>query len=222
MHGNLKRLIYIFSLLKSSDPRMKRIVAVILAAGLSKRFLSNKLLVSINGEPLLRLSIKPFLIEEIEERFVVLGKEKAIIERLLGDLSLRILFNPFPEKGLSFSIKIALPFIERKDGVFFHLADKPLVDSSLVKRMIDLFDSSSFFGIVPTFRGMNGHPVLIDIERFREDIEGLKGDRGLREIIERNREKFLFFEAGDGCIIDIDRKEDLKILKERGFKIEEG
>jgi CTP:molybdopterin cytidylyltransferase MocA len=50
----------------------------------------------------------------------------------------------------------------------------------------------------------------------------LKGDKGLREIIEKHAEDVIFIKGNEGSLFDIDTIEDVECLKERGYIIEKG
>jgi len=199
-----------------------KIGSVILAAGMSERFVSNKLLLRIDGRPLITMALIPFLSGRIEERLVVLGRDREKMEEVLRGLPVKMLFNPSPEGGLSTSIRIALSYIDGKDGVFFHLADKPLIGSYLVERMIEVFESERPFACVPECEGVWGHPVLIDIERARSEIERLEGDRGLKEVLLNHRRELAVLRAGEECLFDVDAEKDVQLLRQRGFRVEEG
>lgn len=201
---------------------MVRVGSVILAAGLSERFVSNKLLLLIDGKPLISMAVAPFLMERIEERIVVIGRDREKLEGLLRGLPIRIIFNPKPQEGLSSSIRIALSHLNGKDCAFIHLADKPFVQESLLERMIQVFEVRRPFACVPECRGLWGHPVLVDVERVRSEMDDLRGDEGLRRVLLRHKAEVSSIPADEGCLFDVDTEEDVRILRERGFSIEEG
>jgi CTP:molybdopterin cytidylyltransferase MocA len=69
---------------------------------------------------------------------------------------------------------------------------------------------------------MKGHPVLMRCGPYREEIELLGGDKGLREVIEKHSKDVLFIEGDEGILFDIDTEEDLEVLRRRGYRIEKG
>ena len=66
---------------------MKRIFAVILAAGASRRLGVNKLTVKIDGQSVIRRSVRPFLEGGVERTFVVTGVDDERIRRELYGLA---------------------------------------------------------------------------------------------------------------------------------------
>jgi molybdenum cofactor cytidylyltransferase len=201
---------------------MKKIYAVILAAGSSDRLGFDKLTLKIDGSFTIRRSVEPFLSQPIRKVFVVAGAEDTAIREALNGLPVSFIHNLHSMEGMSSSIKASLPLIVDAEGVFFHLGDKPFIQEKIIEKMIDIFLSENAKIVVPLYHREWGHPVLIDIVPYKNEIELLKGDVGLRGIIEKHHEDVLFIEGDEGNIIDIDTAEEIAFLRERGFEIEEG
>jgi molybdenum cofactor cytidylyltransferase len=123
---------------------------------------------------------------------------------------------------MSTSVKASLPFIADKEGVFFHLGDKPFLEKEIIYRMIDIYRENREKIIVPVFNGEKGHPVLMDAAAYSEEIKSLLGDKGLREIIEKHTADVIFIKGNEGSLHDIDTIDDVERLKERGYIIEKG
>jgi molybdenum cofactor cytidylyltransferase len=202
--------------------KVKKIYAVILAAGVSRRLGTNKLTLRIDGQTVIRRSVTPFLTEGIEKTFVVVSINREKIERELEGLGpLEVVDNPHYQEGMSSSVKAVLTHVKGADGVFFHLGDKPFVKPEQVKAMLDLYLGGGGNLLVPRYEGGKGHPVLMTTEPYFGEMENLGGDKGLREIIEKHLEDVVFLEGDEGNVFDIDTVEDIETLKRRGHKIEE-
>ncbi|HVN95921.1 MAG TPA: nucleotidyltransferase family protein [Syntrophorhabdaceae bacterium] len=199
---------------------MKQLRAVILAAGMSRRLGFNKLSLKINGESVIRMATLPFLSAGIEKVCVVTGMQTEEIEKELKGSYVEFVQNRDHILGMATSVVAAIPFMEGAKGVFFHLGDKPFVEKDMVLRMIDTYGENKEKIIVPLFKGMKGHPVLMDVRRYRREIALLTGDQGLRNIIEKNSQDVLFIEGNQGSLFDIDTVEDIVSLEERGYVIE--
>lgn len=205
---------------------MKKIYAVILAAGTSSRLGFNKLTVRIDGKSVVVRAVEPFCFDGIDKIFVVTNPDVTGVERELAQTAcstkVSLIYNENYRQGMSSSIKTALPSIEDGDAVFLHLGDKPFVRRELVSGMIGVYLSGNSRIIVPEYEGEKGHPVLIRIgPRIIEEMESLEGDRGLREIIDKHQEDMVFIEGDEGTIFDIDTVDALSTLRKRGHKVEE-
>jgi molybdenum cofactor cytidylyltransferase len=201
---------------------MKKVYAVLLAAGLSERLGANKLLVRIDGVPVVRKALLPLLSPRVEKVLVVTSPENGDVRRALEGLTVEFVVNRQFREGMGSSVRAVSPFLEGCDGVLFHLGDKPLITTGLVERLLDRFGKDEGGIVVPVHKGMRGHPVLVDAAAFRGEIAGAEGDRGLRDMIEKEPDHVICIEAGEECLVDIDTPDDIIMLKRRGFTVEKG
>ncbi|HOJ42945.1 MAG TPA: nucleotidyltransferase family protein [Syntrophorhabdaceae bacterium] len=199
---------------------MSNLCAVILASGSSKRLGFNKLLVKIDKKTVIERSMEPFFISSIDKIFVVVGFEKERILKIIECHPAEIIENPFYSQGMSASIRVALPYIKGYEGVFFQLGDRPFLDKTLIEKMVHTFQENDKDIIVPVYNKKKGHPVLIRPAPYIEEMEKVKGDMGLREIIDKYRENVLFIESQEGVLTGLDTQEDIENLKKRGYEIE--
>jgi len=196
--------------------------AVILAAGASKRLGFNKLCLRVDGEVVIRRTVRFFVEAEIGEVIVVTGFEKERVESELAGLSVTFVHNKRHEDGMSGSIKAALPVVSLSDLVFFHLGDKPFIEPDIIARLMGLYASGQHSIIVPVHGGQKGHPVLVDMARHLASIRSIAGEGGLRGVIRAHPRDVGLLEAGEGVLLDLDTMEDLNSLRRRGYTIEEG
>jgi molybdenum cofactor cytidylyltransferase len=200
---------------------MKIVFAIILAAGTSSRLGFNKLTVSIDGESVIRRSVKPFLMAELHKVLVVTGHDHRKITKELEGLDVSLIHNPHYKEGMSTSVKAAMPFLEGTDALFFHLGDKPFVSSRSIKLVLHAYREFKTKIVMPRFDGKTGHPVMINTSLLRDEIGMLHGDSGLREVIEKYKEDVVFIEGDSGNLYDIDTIQAIDQLRERGYRIEE-
>jgi molybdenum cofactor cytidylyltransferase len=206
---------------------MKKIYAVILAAGTSSRLGFNKLTVRIDGESVIGRAVDPFCLDGIDRIFVVTNPDYDDIKKeleLVTHCSSPVTFvrNVNYRQGMSSSVKAALPFIEEADAILFQLGDKPFIKKELVRRMLDLYLRDDSPIIIPEYAGEKGHPVLMQSGRYFEEMKSLEGDRGLREIVDKHRRDVVFIEGDEGNVLDIDTIETINILRKRGYRVEKG
>ena len=77
---------------KKMYPKNK-VSVIILAAGISQRFNGNKLLVEIDGVPLVRKTVEIYLKTDPYEIFVIVGHEQEKIKSALKGLNVKFVFN---------------------------------------------------------------------------------------------------------------------------------
>ena len=135
---------------------------------------------------MIRKTVSPFISAGIGKVFIVTGIQSQEIREGLTGCAVEFIENRNYALGMSTSVKASLPFITDEEGVFFHLGDKPFLEKEMLYHMVDIYRENREKIIVPVFNGEKGHPVLMDVGRYSEEIKSLQGDKGLREIIEKH------------------------------------
>ena len=163
----------------------RKIAILVLAAGQSRRMgKTNKLLVSVDGKPLVRHTVEAALASKAADTLVVTGHEREAVEAVLEGAAVRITFNPDYARGLSTSLKAGIDALPPDtDAAVVCLGDMPDIDTTLLDRLIDAFDPAQGRSIVvPTHNGKRGNPVLWASLYFPA-MTALEGDVGARHLI---------------------------------------
>jgi len=201
---------------------MEQVRTVILAAGASRRLGFNKLCIRINGEVVIRRTVRLFLEAGTGEIVVVTGFEREKIEEELKGLPVAFAVNERHEEGMSASVKAALPLIRHADAALFHLGDKPFVEPETIARLVRAYEAKKGSIIVPVHEGIKGHPVLLDMRRHLAAVSAVEGEWGLRDVIAAAGADVCCVEGGEGSLLDLDTDEDIAYLEGRGYTIEKG
>jgi molybdenum cofactor cytidylyltransferase len=190
----------------------RRIAAVVLAAGRSTRMGGpNKLLAEIAGRPLLRIVVEEALASRAKPVIVVVGHERAEVEKALAGLPVQLVHNPDFAQGLGSSLKAGIAAVPAEaDGAIVCLGDMPQIDASLIDRLIAAFDPDRGALIVmPTVEGKRGNPVLWS-RRFFPDLMAIEGDVGARHFIGRYSEAVVEVPLENkAALVDVDTPEAL-------------
>ena len=78
--------------------------AIVLAAGLSRRMGRPKLLLEVEGRPIIRHAVERVISAGIRQVFVVAGPDHEAVARALDGLPVRFVVNPTPEAGQGSSV----------------------------------------------------------------------------------------------------------------------
>ncbi len=192
-------------------PRLPRIAAIILAAGMSSRMGSNKLTETVGGKPLVRHAVEAALASAADPVIVVTGNGADAVKRSLAPLAVNFVDNPDFSKGLSTSLKCGLKSLPPDcDGALILLGDMPGVSTALLDKLIAAFDPGEDRAIcIATRHGRRGNPVLWS-RRFFPEMLAIEGDVGARHLIAQYGELVCEVEAADdGPLTDIDTPEAL-------------
>ncbi len=192
-----------------------KVVAILLAAGQSTRMgASNKLLVAVDGRPMVLHALDAMLGSRVDEVILVTGHEADLVRAALGDRSPRVVHNPDYALGLSTSLKAALSALPAEiSGVLIGLGDMPRITTGDIDRLIAAFDPDEGRSIcVPTVKGKRGNPVLFSTA-FVDDMLTIEGDVGAKHLIGLHAEQVVEIEMdSDATLIDVDTKEALAAL----------
>ena len=198
-------------------PKLPQVAAIVLAAGLSSRMGSHKLVEDVGGKPLVRHAVDAALASAARPVIVVTGHNAGAVRAALDGLDIRFVENPEYSKGLSTSLKRgvkALP--DTADAGVVLLADMPAVSAALIDKLIAAFDPAEGRAIcVPVTGGRRGNPVLW-ARRFFPDMLKLEGDVGAKALLAAYDELVCEVETGgDAPQVDIDTPEALEAYRSR-------
>jgi molybdenum cofactor cytidylyltransferase len=197
---------------KRSGKDQPRIVVLVLAAGQSRRMgETNKLVVPVDGKPMLRHTVEAALASSASDTLVVTGHDRAAVEAILEGTAVRTVHNPDYALGLSTSLKAGIQALPPgTDAAVVCLGDMPEIDADLIDRLIEAFDPGQGRAIVvPTHRGKRGNPVLWG-SAFFPAMADLEGDVGARHLIGQHQEAVVEVPIEtDATLLDIDTPEAL-------------
>ncbi len=197
-------------------PRAPRVAGIVLAAGLSSRMGSNKLLAKIDGTALIRKTVDAALASDLEPVIVITGHQPEKIQAALRGTGVTFLHNPQYAEGLSTSLRTGIASVPKdSDGALILLGDMPEIPTTLIERMLAAFSPADGRAIcVATSDGKRGNPVLWGRQFFAE-IEQVNGDSGAKHLIGEHDGFVCEVEADAVVFHDVDTPEALAALKKR-------
>jgi molybdenum cofactor cytidylyltransferase len=199
-----------------TTPHPPKVAGIVLAAGLSSRMGSNKLLAEVNGTPLVRKTLDAALASDLEPVIVVTGHEAKRMHIALDGTDAIFVHNPQYTEGLSSSLRIGIASVpEDADGALILLGDMPEIPTHLIEQMLTTFSPADGRAIcVATAGGKRGNPVLWGRQFFAE-IEQVNGDTGAKHLIGAHDSFVCEVEADDVVFNDVDTPEALAVLRRR-------
>jgi len=187
---------------------MRRVVGILLAAGSSRRFGSNKLLAPLADGTPLAVAAASRLIAAVPESIAVVRPGDVALAALLAAQGLRIIECAEAEWGMGHSLAAGIAAASTADAWLIALADMPFIKASTITGLAaQLYVGSPL--IAPFHGGQRGHPVGF-ASGLGAELLSSTGDAGAREILARHAEELARFDVNDpGILFDVDTPADL-------------
>ena len=185
---------------------------IVLAAGKSSRFGSNKLLSETNGETMIQRVVRTSLASRASEVVVVVGFEEDKIRHVLQSYECRIVSNPQFEKGQTSSVIAGLNSVKKHANAAMILpGDVAFIKAEQIDKVIDEYNLTPSSIVVASHRSRMGHPILFDRAVFDEMLRVTEEKAGLKEVVNRHRSEIRRVEVESGeVLLDVDLPNDLR------------
>lgn len=184
------------------------IAGLLLASGAARRFGSNKLIERLGEHAVVRWP-GDALADEVDELFVVVADDGAGIRDAFAGLPARFVVNREAHAGLSSSIRAGVSALPPgTDAVVIALGDQPLLDRSVVARVIARWREGGASAVAASYADGRGHPVLFGAALFPA-LRTLEGDRGARVLLDGLGGELALVSIDGTQPIDVDTREAL-------------
>ncbi len=186
-----------------------KIGALVLAAGNSSRFGSNKLLFKINGKSVLERTLLALSGFKFWKTAVVVSNTD--FDDILGNHVEKIL-NKQISLGIGKSIALGTIYLRKEvSGILIVLADQPLLTLDDIKKMTDVFLGDPTKIVACSVDGEIRNPIIFPSGYFDELIK-LSGDRGARGLANSHIDNIVRVEVDSSHLLDIDSIQDVPII----------
>ncbi len=134
-------------------------VAIILAAGESRRMGQPKQLLPFPGQTMLECVIDAFQSPRVDEIRVVLGYKADEIGAKIAHTPCQIVNNERYQQGMFTSMQAGLRDLPKKTKmVMIAVCDQPRLKRETVETLIETFEKERHKILIPSYNGRQGHP----------------------------------------------------------------
>lgn len=186
--------------------------AVVLAAGASTRMGTQKLLLRLGAEPLVRKTVREVCAAGFDEVVVVVGYEYEKVLAALHGLPIRSVVNQAYPTGMGSSFRAAVEHLGDSAAAMFALGDQPFVTAKEYRQILDTFRDQAP-GIVCVRYGDVTAPPHLFSQKFFPDLAQLV--HGARSVLERHRDETVVLQFPPELLKDIDTPEDYERVTRR-------
>ena len=191
--------------------------AVVLAAGLGRRFGGGKLLASYGAGVLIEGALAAAFAAPVASVVVVTGAQAQAVEAVVEAFAeargergrLHLVRAGRHAEGMAWSLRAGIEALPTNAaGAFLFLGDMPRV-SPLVLALLARALADGAPAAAPVFEATRGHPVLVSSALFPE-LLSLTGDAGAKGVLDRLGERLARVASpDDGVLFDVDTREAL-------------
>jgi molybdenum cofactor cytidylyltransferase len=196
-----------------------RFSAVVLAAGQSLRMGGrNKLLLPVEGEPLVRRTARTLLQSGVQEAVVVTGHQAREVAQAVLDLPVTLQPNLRYEEGQMQSVAAGVAALARAtDAILVCPGDMPLLTVQDLHALMEAYaahaEASSI--VIPRFGGARGNPIVF-AAAYAPEVAAGRRLVGCRKLAREYPEETWYFEAEhDRYTTDLDSPADYERLLAR-------
>jgi molybdenum cofactor cytidylyltransferase len=176
---------------------------ILLAAGQSTRFGSNKLLAPLSDGTPMVIACACTLHAVLARCIAVVDDRQSAVARLLAEADLQVIANPRALEGMGTSIACGVAASPGTGGWLIALADMPGIPARVIQQVAGALARGADI-VAPVCRGQRGHPVGF-AARHAAALLALNADSGARDIIAAHRDTLELIETPhSGVIVDID------------------
>jgi molybdenum cofactor cytidylyltransferase len=188
---------------------VRGVTGILLAAGVSARFGSNKLLEPLADGTPLAVAAARTLARAIPGSIAVVRPGDEALRGLFRLEGLRVVECVRADDGMGASLATGVAAAPDVVGWVIALGDMPWVQVATVRRVAESVAGGARIA-VPYYRGRRGHPAGFANE-FGDALRAMTGDIGARHLFERHADNVTHVDVDDrGIEMDVDAPRDLR------------
>jgi molybdenum cofactor cytidylyltransferase len=189
------------------------LAGIVLAAGSSTRMGRNKLLLELDGEPLVRRAVRAALDGSLGQVVVVLGHEAERVREALAGLPCHPVLNPDHAAGVRLSLQVGVRQVPAEAAAaMVILADMPFVTSAMIEAVADRYRQGGAPLVVSEYGDVNAPPTLYDRALFPELLT-MGGEGCGKQVVRQHKHEAAVVRWPEAALSDIDVPEDYERVR---------
>ncbi|MGH7200841.1 MAG: nucleotidyltransferase family protein [Planctomycetaceae bacterium] len=200
---------------------MRRFLAIIPAAGHSRRMGRPKLLLPLGGQTVIARVLAALDREPVTERVVIVRQDDEPLQEEVRAAGAMLVVPETPPPDMRTSVEHGLNAVRDRfspdaDDVWMLVpADHPVLEPMVVDALVSEWQRRRADVLVPTYRGRRGHPTLFRWS-LADAVAGIPPGEGLNRLTRGGRFDVAELPIDDPAILtDLDTPEDYETLRRR-------
>ncbi|MFQ6028228.1 MAG: NTP transferase domain-containing protein [Dehalococcoidia bacterium] len=169
---------------------MPNTVAILLAAGESRRMGQPKALLPWQGTTLIKHQLAALRKAGAGRVIVVLGHQSGVLEQeIQGQTGVESVLNPDYQQGKTTSIKAGLSALDsdQAEAILLLNVDQPR-SAKTIGYLLQQHHAANALITIPEFEGQGGHPIIFSNLLLPELLQIEEATQGIRAVVRRHRE----------------------------------
>lgn len=185
-----------------------RVGAIVLAAGSSTRMGRNKLLLPLDGQPLVRRAVAAAVGAGLHPVILVVGHDADRVREAVAGLACHVVPNPEHAAGIRLSLQAGVRALPADvSAAVVTLADMPLVTAAMLRAAVDAYVETAPPLVVSRYGTVLAPPTLYDRSLFAE-LLALTGAGAGKPVVLRHRDEARILSWPEEALADVDVPED--------------
>jgi len=185
-------------------------VGILLAAGQSQRFGSNKLLHPLTDNTPMLLVAAQKLASVLPDSIAVINQKLVSYAAQLEQLGMRVVVNGQANRGMGCSIACGIRASQDASGWLIALADMPYIKIETFTLLANKLNNGADI-VAPVIDQQRGHPVGFN-QCYKDELIALNDDVGARQIIANHLNQLELVSTNDaGVRMDVDQTSDIAL-----------
>ncbi len=173
----------------------------------------NKLVLELEGEPVLRRAVRRAVEAGLDPVIVVLGFEAEQARKTLSGLSYHPVVNTEYESGINRSVRLGIAQVPQQAvAAVVMLPDMPLVTTEMIRTLVKRYRESTAPLVISRYGDVNAPPMLHDRSLFPE-FEAPDGEGCGRHVVRRHRDEAEVVKWPAEALNDLDVPDDYERLR---------
>ena len=190
-----------------------RVAGIVLAAGASTRMGTNKMLLHVNGEPLVRRAVRSAQAAAFAPIVVILGHESEHVKRALGGITCEFALNPDYTGPTSGSLHCGLRALPAHcDAAVVMLGDMVHVTGEMLRVIAERAAQRTDAPLVVSRYGDVTAPPLLFRRTLFDELLAWKGEGCGKAVVKAHAQEAVYVDWPESALVDVDTPEDFAAL----------